>query len=161
MLAPYEFIASPLSEAKPLSLLLPKTKHGQPFLIGAIEKKPVGVFVGDQHRFEYFECEGARNWDGLLIPGVTIEIDETSLFDPMYEDASAGALLRKDATLSVLATSSERYAFYRAFPVQLVEGLPPCHGDNHLAFRRWQIVLGSGLDKRILKTIDVTPQSSS
>ena len=33
--------------------------------------------------------------------------------------------------------------------------LPPCHENEFAAFARWQIVLGQGFSKRVLKTIDI------
>ena len=154
MLKPHEFSAGMLSSAKPLSLLLPRGRYEQPFLIGARDGQGIAVLLSNEgdYRFQAFPNAEAHNWNGLIVAGVSIEVDETSVFDPSL-GSRLGSIVRSGTTLAIAATpESWRGGSYL---VPLVDGLPDL-GDRHSAgFTRWQIVIGDDADKRVLKSMSV------
>ncbi len=150
MLSAKEFTVGTLADAKPLSLMLPRTKHEATVLVGQTENSPAAVFLGGQYNFHSFECSEAINWRGLLIPNVRVEVDETSLFDPQFVSASLGILVRTDTKLIVYAKAEQSY---RRLRVILETDLPTTH-DLAAGFSRWRIVIGEGQDKRVLREID-------
>jgi hypothetical protein len=76
MLAGNEFTVGTLADARPLSLILPRSKYEETVLVGGSEKEPTAVFVGGRFNFHFFECSNATNWMGLLIPKVHVEVDD-------------------------------------------------------------------------------------
>ena len=84
------------------------------------------------------------------MPNVAIEIDETSILDAS-EGQPLGVLVRKHTRLSIRA---QRDPHRSASTIAIVADLPACHANESAAFARWQIVVGEGLSKRVLKTFD-------
>lgn len=101
MLALSEFSAGAICDANGLTLLLPRSKYEEPFLITTAGEAPIAVFLGERYQFEAFECITADNWKGLVIPNVSVEVDEASAFDTAREYVSYGALVRGGDDLSV------------------------------------------------------------
>lgn len=124
-----------------------------------MRERLIAIFLGGDHAFHFFTPDEDTPYAGLLIPEVSIDVDETSLFDATDETAPVGAVVRANTHLTIAAMGNARYSV-RAERVPLIEGLAPCEQNVRAGFHRWQIVLGSGIEKRILKTIDVTPQAS-
>ena len=64
MLKPHEFSAGMLSSAKPLSLLLPRGRYEQPFLIGARDGQGIAVLLSHEgdYRFQAFPNAEACLW---------------------------------------------------------------------------------------------------
>lgn len=151
MLAAKEFTVGTLADAKPLSLVLPRKPHEGAFLVGRTEQGPAAVCLDGSREYYFFMCSEIENRRGLLIPNVGVEIDETSLFDPQYASAKLGTIVRLDTRLVVCA--GHPTAFGDPFGVILESDLPPTH-DLSAGFSRWQIVIGEGPDKRVLREID-------
>lgn len=153
VLRPHEFTVGTLATAKPISLLLPRNLHGQAILVAGTEAEPFAVFLhSSQHRFHGFLSAESHNWSGVIIPNVTIELDQSSLYDPSYNDVRLGSLLRTEDQLSIVALP-ERW-MGRHHKVPLIGGLAPI-GDRHsAAFSRWQIAIGEGIDRRVVLTVD-------
>lgn len=158
MLSPTEFSVGSLMDAGALTLLLPRTKHEQSFLISQSEGHHVAVFLGDEHRFESFRCDKAENWKGLIIPSVTVEVDECSIFDADNGRLPKGTLLREKERLSLAALGRDSHGFKDEVLVPLVEGLQANREHCRAGFWKWRIVLGEGREKRILKIIEVESQ---
>jgi hypothetical protein len=150
MLSPNEYYVGTLGAAKPLSLVLPRNKHEATILIGKTESGPAAVFLSGQFSFQFFSSSGNENWGGIIVPDVCIEVDETSLFDPAYDQA-LGSLVRLDTRL-IIPALAER-SFGRSTPVTLCENLP-ASGDLRAAFAKWRVVIGGGFDKRVLLSMD-------
>jgi hypothetical protein len=153
MLSPLEFGVGTLADAHPLSLILPRTQYEQPILIGSVDGKPTAVFIGDQHEYGSFPCENNTSWKGLLITGIAVEVDESTAFNPEVHSAPRGALVRQDSTLAI-ASTGERF-MGQMLSVILVEDLIPTSRGTTAGFLRWQIVIGQGNEKRVLKVIDL------
>ncbi|CAN5407436.1 hypothetical protein BH09PSE1_BH09PSE1_11320 [soil metagenome] len=160
MLSIDEFSVGSLAQARPLSLMLPRGQYERPFLIGSKNGKAVAIVLqkdGD-FRFNAFGCEGADNWSGLLIPGVALQVDEASLHDLTRRDPPLGSIVRSGTALKIV-TTLEGWQSQTSF-TPVIEDLPDT-GSERACFTRWQIVLGTGTDKRILKSIDVTPKAEA
>ncbi len=158
MLAVEEFTCGSLNDAEPLALVLPRTKHEEPILVGGTGQKRVAVFIGEKHSFHSFgyDVGGNDHWSGLIIKGVAIEVDESTVFDPNLGGSPLGALVRQDTRLFVRAITDGH--FDRGHTVtSLIEGLETVQARHPAAFLRWQIVIGKGIEKRVLRTIDVRP----
>jgi hypothetical protein len=161
MLKPNQFTAGALADAKGLTFLLPRTKYEEPTLIVPGEDGLFAIFLGEKHRFNSFECSSNRRWKGLLVGPVAVEVDEGSLFDPDAENAPAGALLRQDTGLYVSAlNSAERFTSLRARLFPVAADLAPCGDGARAGFRKWQITIGEGIEKRVLQAVSVEPAAS-
>lgn len=151
MLSAREFAVGALADAKPLSLMLPRTRYEATFLIGQVESQPTAVFLGGNHNFLAFECSKSTNWRGLLVPNIRIEVDETSLFDPQSMAVALGTVVRMDTRLAVSAKFEHHFSTLST--VALETDLPPLR-DLGAGFSRWRIVIGEGPEKRVLREID-------
>ena len=158
MLAPNEFTIGTLADAEPLALMVTSSRSNETFLIGGDGEQRNAVFLDGDHRFSSFECSTANNWRGMLISGVSLEVDEKSLVDQNRSDVPLGALIREAGVLGILASVQHSHGFKHNAQVRLVDGLPSHGGDQQLTFAKWQVVIGTGVDKRLLRTIDVTKQ---
>lgn len=153
MLAPEEFGVCSLSQAVPFSLMIPRTKYEATFLIGGSADEPLAVSLDDQNQYRSFECKGNESWSGLLVLGVSIEVDETSVFDPRQSFAKPGAIVRHEQCLAI-SSINERAAFRPAL-VPIRTGLKSVPSEHQAAFLHWKIVLGQGSEKRTLFVIDL------
>jgi hypothetical protein len=158
MLSPDEFTVGTLASAKAGSLLLPRTKYEETVLIGETDEGPTAVFLSGQFRFQCFQTSGANNWKGLIIPGVRVEVDEKSLFDPDAGGSPLGAVVRIDTRLVVRAKTD--HSFGRAAKITLQSGLASAHEDS-AGFAKWCVVIGEAPNKRVLVTVDLGPIDSN
>lgn len=158
MLDASQFTVGSLADAKPLSLVMPR-RGGEPFVIvGRRGDEVVGLFIGAENRFVSIRCAGTTNWAGLIIADVSVEADPTSMFNPDYDDVPAGALVRADTRLLVQAKRES--IMDGPLSVTLVDQLIDA-GSQKAGFKHWQIVVGHGLDKRVLHTVDIRPSPST
>ena len=158
MLKPSECLAGPVSLARGMTLVIPRSGYEQLVLIVDSEDKTHMVALDKEGRMPFmsFECEGNDRWAGLHIPGVSIELDESALTDIDGYYAPAGSMVRKDDGLSI-CVSPNGQAFGRAgILLPILTGLPPCAERSSACFLRWQIVLGDGDAKRVLHVVDVS-----
>lgn len=151
MLSPEEFSVGDFKKAKPGSLVLPRTKYEALALICEGDGEPIAVFLAGNHAFQSFPSGEADNWNGVVVPDVRVEIDETSLYDPDQNGHALGILVREETKLVV--RSKAEHSFGRSVPVVIQSGLPDCKGSA--AFTRWQVVIGQGDEKRILHRVDL------
>jgi hypothetical protein len=159
MLSPTEFSVGSIGDATTLTLVLSRGKYEYPILVTQAPGSLFAVFLDGQHRFTTFDCTNNGHWKGLLIPNVTLELDETSVVDSNKFDVPLGALVRKGAQLSVSAKQDG--GFPTASMVPLIVGLTPSGDGMEASFSRWQIVLGESTAKRVLKVIDVAAKPTA
>jgi hypothetical protein len=150
MLSLNEFSAGELRSARPIALLLPLAEHDEEFLIAGTQEVPVGIFLGGEHLFRHFETSTSDNWTGLVVPNLTIEVDEESAFDARFKRATVGSVVRKGGVLEICVVQERggRTGF-----VSVVSGLPLIDG-HQAGFNRWQLVLGEGRNKRVIRAMD-------
>lgn len=153
MLKPSECFAGPISGGSGLTLVLPRTDSERRILLVGSGKELTAVFLDGSNGIEpfaSFPCSDNDYWSGLHIPNVEIEIDETSISGRHETNAPLGAVTRIGETLALQAKDRSW-----TFQIELLKGLPACVAEKTATFQKWQIVLGSGADKRILHKIEV------
>ncbi len=153
MLCPHEFGAGSLSEAQPLSLVLPRDKYELMFLVGEMEGEPYAVCLSEQWKFHGFTCRGVTAHSGLIILNVNIEVDETSLFKVEGFFPPIGAVLREETGI-FLGCRAEGVATRGIPKVTLATGLT--HYSGQVGFTRWSVTIGKGEQRRVLQSIDLT-----
>ncbi len=153
MLLAKEFTVATLATAKPGSLLLPRGKYELAFLVGELDGSPMAVCLGGQYAFLTFKCSDAENWSGILVPDVQIEIDEKSVFDPQATIGHLGTLERIDTRLIIRAKFQDFSV--RPEKITVESGLLPAQNLS-AGFSKWRIVVGEGLNRRILSEIDTS-----
>jgi hypothetical protein len=156
MLQPHEFFAGALADTDAGTFVLPRTKYEASFLVGLFEEKPHAVFLDGNYTFHAMPSEGNVSWKGLLIPNIRVEVDHETLFNPEDSWPPLGALTRIEDRLCMMARLEARGPFSSVSPIVIQSGLPPCLNQQRAGFKRWTIILGSGLDRRELFTVDVT-----
>ena len=146
MLSANEFTVGTLALAKPLAIVLPRTKFEQPALIAGTSDVPVAICLDPGSKFQSFPCKGNTHWKGLIVPNVCIEVDEGSLYDPSSVLAQVGSVVRTGPFLMFIGNSEGLRGIAQ---IVLEEGLESATNEK-VGFTRWQVVLGSGVGKRCL-----------
>lgn len=154
MLLASEFTIGSIGHATPLTLVLPRNMYEETILIGKCTNGPAAFFLSGSDQFKWFESAGNEHWHGLLIPDVHIEVDEASIFDPRQLRAKSGTVVRKGTQLIAQAKANSIHSFSGLEPVVLEDDLPPAL-EEAAGFLRWQIVLGSGREMRVLREISI------
>ncbi|WP_066812723.1 hypothetical protein [Sphingomonas asaccharolytica] len=154
MLSPSEFIAGTIEGITAPALILPRTSYETAALVMKLDDRLVGIELQrEEYLFHAWTADRAEDWSGVIVPDVRIEVDETSAFNPQEENV-LGAAIRKENQLAILTLHSANRGFQTRFLVPVVSDLPACAKRYSVGFRRWQIVLGEGLDKRVLKEVE-------
>lgn len=152
MLSASEFTVGSIGHATPLSLVLPRHEHEETILIAQCQGGPAAFFLSEGQRFKWFESSGNNHWHGLIVPNVRIEVDETTVFDPSRIEARAGTAIRRGPQL--VAQAKGPRAFSGLDPIILEDALEETSGES-AGFSRWQIVIGTAEQKRVLHTVIV------
>ena len=155
MLTPNEFTVGSLADMQPLSLLLPRTKYECPMLVCGTSDQAIAVFLDKEYRFDSFPSVQGTNWKGIIIADVSIELDQTSVFDPEADNTPTGAVIREGTTLNLLAVGQDQYSIKRPLRVPLRNDLIPTAERFQAGFSKWHIFIGEGRNKRTLFQIDV------
>jgi hypothetical protein len=157
MLAANEFTVAPLANAEPLSLILPRTRYEETALVGHTSDGPAVVFLSGSRPFEWFACAGNTHWKGLIVPHVRIEVDEASVFEPDSISGNIGSVLRTGTQLVIRARPIAPHGYAQ---IILEDGLPTTQ-NVAAGFTTWQVVIGSGHDKRVLWNSDANTRSEA
>ena len=147
MLTVNEFSVGKLGLAKPISLLRPRDKYETEVLVVGTEDAPIAVILEGEFSFQWFSSVGNSSWTGIIIPELHIELDETSAFGG---PCPIGAAIRHGTELGICA-KRERHGGTTYVP--MLTDLPALE-DQKVGFTRWQLVLGSGLEKRIIRKFE-------
>ena len=150
MLQASEFFVGFVADAQPLSLMLPRGKYEQPFLIAWREEEAMAVFIGTEHRFQAMPCAGNTHWKGVIVPNVAVEVDQASMFNPEEGNLSEGCLVRRDTRLVLTTLKQDRFSYGGYDRLAVADGLSNCAEGMEVAFRVWSVTLGLGRDKRTL-----------
>jgi hypothetical protein len=151
VLAAHEFFVGPLASAAGLTLVLRRHELEASFLVSAAADIPTAIFLDGEFRFTCMPSVDNTSWNGIVVPNITIEVDETSILDA-NRGQPPGTLVRKETQLFIMA---KHQPHGRATPIAIVSSLPPCHENQSAAFGRWHIVLGEGLSKRALFKVEL------
>lgn len=149
MLKLNEFTIGPLSNARPLALHL-ATDGDAPMLVVAAEEGPCAIYLAGDFAFHVMPCANRRDWLGIQIADVEIEVDEQSV---RPSRGPAGSLTRSGSKL-MMRTLLERRRGHTI--TEVLDGLPEATAEVH--FLIWQITHGKGTDKRVLFTVQVADQ---
>jgi len=148
MLSANEFSVGHVCDATAgLTLVLPRGQGDMAFLVAGSDRSKIAVFLEGEHRFLSFECSGNMSWSGIIVPNVTVEVDETSVTD----SAPPGVLVRSGTSLAI-KTKQEGGMGTQTVPV--ATGLALCSDTLIARFTRWRVVIGDGISKRELRAID-------
>jgi hypothetical protein len=147
MLSADEFTVGYLGSAEPTSLVVPRFSPGEAILVGHIDGNPTAAFITGKYANLCFESKGNTSWSGLIVPGVRVEVDEATLFEPSRLDAPFGSIIRLDTRLVVRARRER--SFGDATHVTLQDNLASA-GELRAGFTKWQVIIGEGVSKRIL-----------
>lgn len=157
MLAPREFLVGSFSQTDGLTFVLPRDQYEHAALVSRVSGQRIAVILKGEHQFVSFGCENNTSWQGVLVPGVTIEVDETSIVNAY---APLGALVRIENELRIMTKPQGDFA-RGSKGVALLNELPLCEKGMSACFARWSVVIGEGLTKRTIMTIDVVPDDSA
>ena len=161
MLKPHECIPGSIENAEPMTLVLPNTQYGERLLTFSAEGKKFALLLSGaaDHIFRFVECNDSHAWRGLLVPNVAIELDADSLFNGDGYSPPLGSIVRRGASLSLQTVALVNRFHHFGGLFDLLDGLPEGHPSVTVCFTKWQIVLGEGQEKRVLHSVDVTPDS--
>lgn len=152
MLKISEFSAGTLSDAKPLSLVLPTGPYGETILVAQADDKRLAVFLSGTNAYRCFEYDQNESYGGIIVPGVEVEVDEASAYSDRSVDAPMGVVVRTGTFLTLDAPKEQ--SFGQSARQILLSELPPVREGQAVGFRRWQITLGHGDEKRVLLIVD-------
>jgi hypothetical protein len=133
--------------------MLPRTRYEYACLIVPGEGAAIAVVLDGQYQFHSLPTADNTAWKGAIIPNVAIELDHKSLFDAEGTYPPAGSMLRRGSELLLVARTERGLRTTAA--INVLKDLPPSRDTLATGFLCWQIVLGEGLGKRILKVIAV------
>lgn len=150
MLALSEFFPATIADAPLGSLILPRSKYDRHGLIASVADVPYFVLLGHEHRFAAFPSTDNRSHKGLIVPDVRIEVDEASADDTDAWDAPLGSVIFKEGKIAIRVKKADSFS-----GGLLLAELAVCPSTEIVAsFSLWQIVVGSGAEKRVLLSID-------
>ena len=151
MLRPHEISAGYLEDADDLSLMLPRSQYEDAFLLSPQADGKMAIFLGERFPFRSFECTGNTHWEGMIIRGVSIEVDESSA--TQINGLPCGSLARRGTSLDILAMVDDGH-FKQARFVPVMAGLSPMREGMAVGFTRWTVAIGTGDDRRELLRLD-------
>lgn len=146
-----------INAATSLTLVLPVDRYDYCFLVASVGEEPTAVILDERHQYQAFNCRGNTSHKGLLIPDVRIEVDASLVYDAVGRWAVPGTIVRRDDGLFI-STADER-GVGRGPLIALQRGLASSEQNMAAGFPRWQIVIGDGIEKRVLKVIDLEQSS--
>lgn len=157
MLKPSEFTVGNMANTTGLALSLSRASYEYEALVFSQNDQRLALLLTDRngalHRI--VELDGLSELLGVLIPNVSIELDETSLHDVDGYHPPAGSLIRKGTILGVHSSYVGNRLSGHGGLFTLLSDLPPCDINQSACFLKWQIVLGEGEDKRVLKKVEI------
>lgn len=146
MLSAHEFTVGTLADAGPLSLILPQRTYDEVILVSK-EQEGANAVILSSGLFVCLKSRENYNRSGIIIGNVRIEVDEQRCFDTYSGVPVPGAIVRLKSEIAIAARWTENRV--ASTFVTLYDGLPPVE-NLKAGFRRWQVVIGEGQDKRVL-----------
>lgn len=155
MLRPDEFYVGDLAKesSDQVALLWPRGSYEHMALIGRFHDQRYGIVLDGELPGQAYPINDDGGWRGLLIPRVTIEVDPRSAFDPSTA-VEIGTLTREGVSLMIVGAAGPYPRVARPLKISLATKLPAGEDREGVGFRRWQIVIGAGADKRVLFSAD-------
>lgn len=135
-----------------LTLLLPRDQYEHAALIGEVFDQRYGIVLDGDLPGQAYLVGNDDDWRGILVPSVSLEVDEKSAFDPVG-GIEAGALIREATYLSIGASAGQHPRVGRPLKIVVTKDLPACGEHEAVGFRRWRIAIGEGYDRRELFSV--------
>ncbi len=157
MLSPWDFTVGTIAQAEGLTLVQPRDRGDEEFLVAAVGGHKTAILLDPAHEFDSWECSDAHNHKGILINDVQVEVDEKTAFDTQRTYAPYGALVRRGSLISVAAAARDGHGIRRQHLIPLIDGLPTSGSDTEVGFLKWQLVIGEGDTRRVLKSFEAEP----
>lgn len=152
MLSAHEFTAGKISQASPLTLVLPRQSDEITMLVGHFNGEIVAVALTGSYEWRHFKVKDNNAWAGLLVPGVRIEVDPLSAYIPSGSRPTLGTIVRRERDLVLVAKTENIHNYTNSDPIILERELMPTD-DEQVGFRCWRVVIGTGTDKRVLHAV--------
>lgn len=151
-----DFIVGDLSQVQEpdLTIVLPRTQYEHTGIAGVVQQQRFVITLDGDLPCQAYPFSSDEPWNGLLIPGVDIEVDIGSVFDPAGENVSLGAIIREADQLDIVAASGQHQSSFRRLKVTLLSGLPAGQAHQAAGFRSWRITKGRDADKQVLFTLN-------
>ncbi|MCW2037725.1 hypothetical protein [Xanthomonas campestris] len=162
MLSTHEFTVGKISQASPLTLVLPREPDEATMLVGHFSGEIVAVALTGHYEWKHFEIKDNNAWAGLLVPDIRIEVDPLSAFIPSSSRPTLGTIVRRERELALAAKTENIHNYTKSDLITLEHGLLTTH-DEKVGFFRWHVVIGTGTDKRVLHAVtrDTTPSRNA
>lgn len=159
---PNEILVGGIGSVSELALVLPRRKNDETLLISREgDACWATVLNPSRHRYRSFQISGdGASRKGLIVPEITIEVDQTSIFDTNLE-FKLGSMIRENGRLSILAQTHGAHGFADERNVQIMDGLRSCDSGQSAGFKKWRIVLGAVDRQRVLWEVDLERQEST
>lgn len=159
MLEGAEFFSGSLDDVNGLCLVMPRDRDEE-FILAVPGNPRTAIYLEGRNKFQGFTYTSNDAWQGIIIPNVRIEVDVGSAFNADSGRAPDGAAIRRVDYLAVAAQIRSTDGFMNQTKVPVASGLQPCAQGCAVGFRKWQIVLGEGQAKRVLRKIDISAVNS-
>ena len=131
--------------------MLPRNSGEPTILIGGPGEQKTAFFLDGERRFYGFNCQGNTAYDGLIVVGVTIGLDETRAFDRKRDDPQLGSLIRQGDMLGMFMRLPD--VGTRVIPI--IGGLSKAPDGYATGFNHWTVGLGHGLERRTFVDVDI------
>ena len=148
MLRPEATNVGRLCDATELTLILPHGENDEIMLVTLEGDAAQAVFLRGPYANSAFGCADNDSWGGLMITGIRVELDPTSLFDPNRASIPLGSMIRHGDRLSLVVNTKEQRGFTNQVRLPIMSGLPPTAERAQAGFRNWRLVVGEGYDKQ-------------
>lgn len=156
MLALSEFFPGTIADAHVGSLILARSANERSGLIAVQDGEPFFVIMSEEGRFRGFPSGQNASNKGVIVPGVTVEVDETSLTEYDSWDTARGAIVCTDGVAVIRAEMMGPRS--RGIVLAMLGSVAA--SPVEAAFTRWQVTLGTGQEKRMLMKIDAAQQKA-
>ncbi|MBO6765816.1 hypothetical protein [Maricaulis sp.] len=140
-----------LHEVLPLSFFVATGGDNLDILTIGSQDNPWDIVLSGQDPFVCYE-HGYHDWSGAAFPDVTIELDPAKVIDDSFRKGPPGSIILVGTEPRIRLLGNHGRAYTR-----------PIYGSDQsqqggfgVCFPRWQIVIGEGDNKQVLKTVDVS-----
>jgi hypothetical protein len=146
-----EFYPGTLAEAPIGSFILQTSEDSCTGIISDFNESPFFVFLDGKYRFEGFPSN-TKEWSGLIIPNVMIEVDETSVTGRSHWGVPSGSIVCMDGKAGIRLKEG-RTSSHSGGVAKLLS-IP--ESSIKACFLKWEITLGVGSEKRSIMKFDTT-----
>lgn len=112
-------------------------------------------FLSGEYLFHtVMASEDGDNWPGFFIDDVRVEVDVNSATDATHHRPPLGSVVRRPNGAFLVAVPGGRDVLRRRVELRLDQTESASGERSGVAFLRWNVVIGEGQSKIVLRTID-------